>query len=754
MNKIITRSIKTSESAERPSIPIKFLKKRGSFDNSDKPNLNLSSSMSNYNDQFPPFNAQNKVFSSTKASESPLNRKSHKSSSVSKCLQNNLDSIKPETFKFWEVSERIESLEIRISKNPETSPASKLHFWKNCCAEVVSLIKSESVELGNAVQRLVKGSLLALDEVCLEFSLEKARFERNFKEISEVLKGKDLEIEKLNKEIRGFKSVKLEQDWKINSQIKELFEELDDDEEEVKQAKIRCEKLLKTKNNSLVPLLQEIHENLRKGRDNQEYLDPEFDQPNPDDISNALKFNFNLILKASTKKAMKLLRKDVKTKIMATQTMIACVSAEEYQDLMKKLEKSTISQQSLAAQLEKYRDDVIIKSQIAEKAEQDKNQAYNQIIKMRKEIESYLKENLNIKKDNEKLNNEKEKFAKELEMKNGLLIKTQEKLASTENKYKKILNKTAQPTHFINDLEKNDVFNKQPSEKEIVILNQEVVKYSTRYRPGMNSRKNSKSNIYEGKTLNYENFFNKSKNQNSNQASKTSLLDDYINSINQNPKTRKQSQVISQNSQNRRKSSVFSNENSPIHNRATDTDNRHENLERPNFSESKRKSIKINILQPEGSQFTEPDDETPVKNEKVGTSKTKAKYQENRRISMKNSGNNPKIEELEKGKQDKDVDISQKNTRVLEINGKSVVFVDESTNTIEKISTFCSIGLQCGGSSNEEEQKDLFGHLGIFHFNPNNFFGFKGDVFFNGNVFTAQPTMPDCPISLGKSNNL
>lgn len=755
MSRLTKRSIHTSESAERPSIPLKFLKKRGSFDITEKINLNLSSSMSNYNDQFAHFTTVSKINSSTKASESPLNRKSFKSSSASRC-PNTLESNKLESTRFWEIIERIESLELRITKNLDKSPNSKLLLWKNCCSEVVSMIKAENQELALVINRLVKGCLSALDEVCVEVTSEKGKQEKMIREQGDLIKGKDLEIGRLSREIKAFNEVKLAQDWKINKQIKEMFAEYEDEGEVVK-ARSQCDTLLKDKGNGLVPLLKEIYENLKKGRDGQELIENEFDQPHPDDISNALKFNFNLILQASTKKAMKLLRKDIKTKVVASQTMIACVSSDEYQDLMKKLEKSTISQQSLAAQLEKYRDDVINKSIIAEKAEQDKNQAFNQIIKMRKEIETYLKEMAGIKKDNEKLNNDKEKIVKELDLKSDQLNKTQDKLISIENKMKKLISRTTQPQSFINDFEKSAPPSKQNSEKELVVLTNEVTKYTVRGRVGMNSRKNSRSNIYEGKSFVYEGSLGKPKNLNSNNSSRASLLDDYIEAMNKPTKPRKSSQVLNVASKDRRRSSVVSYENSPIHNRGTDTENRMDGLEKPDNSNLKKMSLKINILNPQNVEDSDPEDHSPTKVEKNQKDKNKHGSKNVRKKGKKPSQTGKKDDSPFKDSHHEEVDISQTAQRVIEINGKSITLVDESTNTSEKISTFCSISIQCGGEeSDPANSKDRFGSLNLFHFNPNNYFGFKGDVFYNssGQVFSAQPTMPDYPMALGKNNNL
>ena len=615
------------------------------------------------------------------------------------------------------------------------------------------MIKAENQELALVINRLVKGCLSALDEVCSEVVTEKGKQDKMIKEQVDLIRGKDLEIGRLGREIKAFHEVKLAQDWKINAQIKEMFAEYEDEGEVVK-ARTKCDKLLKEKGNTLVPLLKEIYENLKKGRDGQELIENEFDQPHPDDISNALKFNFNLILQASTKKAMKLLRKDIKTKVVASQTMIACVSSDEYQELMKKLEKSTISQQSLAAQLEKYREDVITKSIIAEKAEQDKNQAFNQIIKMRKEIETYLKEMAAIKKDNEKLNLEKEKTTKELDCKTDLLNKTQDKLISIENKMKKLIMRTNKPQSFINDYEKSAPPSKQSSEKELVVLTNEVTKYTVRGRVGMNSRKNSRSNIYEGKSFVYEGTLGKPKNLNSNNSSRASLIDDYIEAMNKPTRPRKSSQVANVGSKDRRKSSVVSYENSPIHNRGTDTENRMDALDKPDNSSLKRMSLKINILNPENLEDSDPENSSPVKIEKNKKDKNVNGGKNQRKKGKKPLQTGKKDASPFKDSNDPELDISQTTQRVIEINGKSIILIDESTNTSEKISTYCSISIQCGGEDSESgNSKDRFGSLNLFHFNPNNYFGFKGDIFYNssGQVFSAQPTMPDFPMALGKN---
>jgi hypothetical protein len=66
-----------------------------------------------------------------------------------------------------------------------------------------------------------------------------------------------------------------------------------------------------------------------------------------------------------------------------------------------------------------------------------------------------VKETAGLRRYNERLSSEKEKTKKKLDGENGLLAKTQDKLASADNKVKKLLSKVRQPAIFVNESHKN-----------------------------------------------------------------------------------------------------------------------------------------------------------------------------------------------------------------------------------------------------------------------------------------------------------
>ena len=744
MSKFIPRNIKTSEASERPKDGRRLLSKRGSLDLNEKVNLLISSSMSNYNEILPAFSGTvNRFFSSTKASETQTLRVSHKSSSVSRNLSQ--DQPRTEFNKYWEISERIETLEIRLAQNIEKNPESKLLLWKNCSNEVISLVKRENSELASILNRLVKGFLFSLEEITNEFQVEQSRKVRLIQEQIEMNREKSEEINKLLGQIQEFKEVKLAEEWKIQADIKKLFGEYED-EQEVENAKARCEALLKNKPSGIVPLLKGVYKDMRKNRELPEFDDDEIDQPNPDDISKALRFNFSLILQASTKKAMNLLRKDVKTKLVSTQTLIACVSVEEYQELVKKLEKTSFSQQSLQIQLEKYRDELMAKIQAAEKAEVDKNQAFTQMLKSKREADVYLKELTALKKEFEKVSFEKDKAEKELDLKTQKFNKIQDKLMSVENKLKNLAGKTSLPQSIQMEIEKKSAFfggGEEGFESELLNVNNEVFRYKKHSKLGMNDKRvNSKSNLYDTKPFVYDRNMGKKQMSKSNYSSRSSLMDDYIDYMNKPGISKIQLDSKTQKSPQKR-SSINSNDNSPT-SKATDTINEHKHSTEYNkvsLNPSKRASIKINIIQPnETEEQTESQNSPKNKKNKKNDKNDKKTL---KRMSTKLSESN------EKNSEKNNLDIQNEfidAQRTIERDGKSLVLKDQSTCMLEKMSTFCSVSVQCGQNEDEDDsKKEGNSRIGIFHFNPNNYFGFRGDVFYNNRqVFVAQPKIPDC----------
>ena len=115
-------------------------------------------------------------------------------------------------------------------------------------------------------------------------------------------------------------------------------------------------------------------------------------------------------------------------------------------------------------------------------------------------------------------------------------------------------------------------------------------------------------------------------------------------------------------------------------------------------------------------------------------------------------------ESNEKNLEKKKLDVQNESfgvQRAIERDGKTLILKDQSTCMLDKMSTFCSVSVQCGQYEDEEDgKKEGISRMGIFHFNPNNYFGFRGDVFYNNQqVFVAQPKIPDCFMNSDKNRS-
>lgn len=73
---------------------------------------------------------------------------------------------------------------------------------------------------------------------------------------------------------------------------------------------------------------------------------------------------------------------------------------------------------------------------------------------------------------------------------------------------------------------------------------------------------------------------------------------------------------------------------------------------------------------------------------------------------------------------------------------KIISLEDRSTNTISKIQAGISVAIQYNWETSDAIEEKSSSNSGILmmHFNPNNYYGLKGDVFYNSQaqIFTPQ----------------
>lgn len=682
----------------------------------------VGSPLSCYNEVLPPCLATGtRFFSNNKALNSPKLRKNHRSAQASRLVHTSQDNHRPSTAPAcWEISERIESCEIRCQQSTEVQD--KLKLWKNCCSDVIPVFTKENNELGRNLNRLTKGIFEVFGNANDDWNAKINSKVVEIQFLCEEIKILSQTVTSLQNEVRGFKEVKLAEDLKIQSEIEMIF---GNDDKEIKEIQKRSQTLLDLKPSGIVAQLKEIYKNLTKEKYIPEYKDFTIDSPNPDDISMAFKYNYHLILKSTTRKVLSLLKKEFHQSDIQTQTSIPCISLSEHEELLKKFEKSTLALQSALVQNEKLREDNIGKSQIADRFEKEKNQAHYDMLRFKRENDASSKELFALKKDFETIFAEHEAAKKTIESKVKETMKQELRLQSQAMKIKKLtmiavtdldeesrISEAGSP--FNREFERNftDFAYDQPkrSPRNRDYTEAGIGRRSVRTANSASTTLAPRGSLYQGYGNNKSNF------------SSNSSID-----AGENEKNEKNDKNIGK-----------------------------EIFPGGKFFPNRQTDEKINTMPtiPEDGSFMNERSTEKSKKKKKKSDKNARKTPESpgkgsisRQSTFskeKNSKKNAKISKESSANvtsQDQHTEIEE-NQREIIRDGKVIHITNKSTNT-NSLRAVVSVGVQFNWESPDqdfEEKTSETSGLYMFHFNPNNVYGLKGDIFYNSTakVFSAQ----------------
>ena len=546
--------------------------------------------------------------------------------------------------------------------------------------------------------------------------------------LAEQIKSLNLTIDRLQNDIKTNENSKKFENSKIDAEIQEIF---GNDQDEINELKFRCKSLINSKPTGIVSFLKEIYNDLSKERFIPENRNLDIDSPNPEDITMALKYDYYMILNSTTKKVLKLLHRNQKTADCFTQTSVECVSAQELAEMIKKFDKNVLSLQSAQAQIEKLREEVIARQILSDKAEQDRKSANYELLRYKRETEGYVKELASVKKELESATVEKEKALKDFEKASAELVNLEEKIRMQTNRIRKL---TALP--FKNGSENSSIIEGNEKEEDYADYDEkpsknhnfDYKKRSTRESTVISkkNRKDTKSSSgSNNNTLDPRTSMAKYENKSSLSSSSSIGEKNYGTNYLKEDETENELS-FEKNTQNTQKT----------HKKMRVI---HENLSFPrqileNSSETSESLIKEKS--PERlSIFSEK--QNPINKTKPFKAKLTSSPE---KFKDKNYEKNYEKKTIQLFLPDKSSNITENRREVIR-DGKTFKLADNSTNTIPSIKTVISTGVQYNWENpNEivENDEKTNSNLYLMHFNPNNLYGLRGDVFYNSKVFSAQ----------------
>lgn len=316
-------------------------------------------------------------------------------------LEGQLDSFsKQKTEKLpWEVSERIESCEIRIGFSPNfISPTEEFHMWGQCISEILPMIKGFNQEIGSSVQFVTNKLVAIFKESCKTYEESEKKTQKANSDLLKKVKILEAELDKSKKILNKKQDTKRLNLAQIAKEITEIFGE---NTNEIELFQLKSKQLLGIENSGTAEYLKDLYNSMNKEFEIPDSKTNDLPAMNLEDFSQTIDKKFRILQKSTANRVYKLLETIKPKRAALTQTVENYVSPSDFESVKVALEKTTIQSQSLNMQLEKLKEDYKEKNFALEILESQKISGVNELAKCKRELENCSKENANWKKENE-----------------------------------------------------------------------------------------------------------------------------------------------------------------------------------------------------------------------------------------------------------------------------------------------------------------------------------------------------------------
>ena len=336
----------------------------------------------------------------------------------------------------WELQERIDSFNIRYEalKEPNKSIDSFANLYDLCkiaSGDIVKTVKIYYPDLSQVfssftetVFKLVKDLVDFNDEARQKVQFVLDEMAQKQRKVVEKCLSLQIEIEEMNK-LRKFEA------GEIEAEMNAIFP---DTSEEVNSFKERVKVMRELRPEGTSVMLKDVYRDMSQERKMPDDPVADYSDMDPELIIQGIKGNYQVIISKTIKNVKKGLKVAMKKTNVSVQTEGNYIDPKSVEDLSKTLEKAHAQYQSLSYQYERSKIDIKSLQENNEKNELDKSALRVDLISTKKDLEGKFKEVNSMRLDIEtkkseivilqKISNEKDKEIDSLKFK----LKVQEKM--------------------------------------------------------------------------------------------------------------------------------------------------------------------------------------------------------------------------------------------------------------------------------------------------------------------------------------
>lgn len=660
-------------------------------------------------------------------------------------LPTNYDFYTPiKTLDHSDITERVESYELRIKKifsieNLEDN----LMLWEKCLDDIMPEVKKHDSDLRRGLVQICMHLLENSKNILKCSASRRLTDESAIESLKKTITSLETESKKLQSDIESLKySKKLEMD-QIEKDIEEIFGK---NENEIRYLKSRTSELRDNYSQDTVDFLLEIWNSMNQEFDIPELKNGDFIGLDPSDIPLMLSKKFTLLQKFTAKRIADLIRSKKNTEDNYSQTTEEFIDPKAFEDQARNLEKLHYQLNSAFISIDRYKENFGTKFNVVETLESEKNLLSDEVGKLRNEIE-LLSSTIN------KANYDSKKLTSEFE----IMKKEKDRLQKEKNSWQlEIVEQNKQLEEHQNSIEK---LIKLIEDKEQKIINLE-------------RRLGKRKGIMQD---NNEEGLDSSSSQLKNQSKfdEKSFLDS-IKLSNKKRGSLDKSQVPSY-----RTNEGYMNDFSSYEDALNSSSSMENSIKNPksgtrsNSPPKARALKKLGLIEENSSSMSLSNQETGhfgYKNRQNFKEKGTKIWLKNH-ILGQNSKNKPNTRNAENATNgldyqsldefeteikhedyigDNAYDGDSQSSYAHEKRARSDYMSTKSTSTDEFAYINCiefSKGFQFNGIFSDEKEQEESNKNGVYMlpFNPNQFYGLKGDVYYHtkNSVFSAQPRIPD-----------
>jgi hypothetical protein len=615
----------------------------------------------------------------------------------------------------WELQERVDSFNIRYEGILQGARnfSSFLDLFELCkmvSSDIVKTVKIYYPDLSQIFSLFIETVFRFIREIIEMQEDIQLKNRVNLEEMFEKQRKLSEHCSNLQSEIENMKKIRKFEEGEIEAELKKIFQ---DTSEEVSLFKERVQQMRDLRPEGTSSLLKDVYRDMNKERKIPDEPIADFSDMDPEVVIQGIKGNYQVIISKTIKNVKKTLNPTGKKSIASVQTEGNYIDPKSVEDLNKIIEKTNAQYNSLSFQYERSKIDIKNLQENANKAEIERSNLRVELIGTKKDLENKSKEVTSIKLELEtkktevviltRINNDKEKEIENLKLK--LKIQEKSKKDPEHQEVGKILEEVEQNNRKSKRLEIIEETKEKTTSLNAVTRSGLTIREELEKEYNFQLRRNSMRPELEGLKTSTRGRLEVLTPTNPSNLSPPEESHSPTQSTDTKPKLFHQTEAIS--------------------------------LSVPKKTK-KSKKLKNKLIQ-ESSNFS-----VKVKKPEFSTTEKLKKP----KISTGFSVIQEREESLESPLSPLSPQKSRSQSRTRSMNTENVKEESQEVKSVSKQDKACgldiraevSIGIQVG---EEEEKGSHFSDFKMRGVNPNNLYGLRGDVFYQGAQFVPQTKIPE-----------